>query len=90
MKTRTITTVRVDPDRLLLASVEELPLSEGFRLYMKRMLEMRDKHVRELVSLTDPPALYRMQGRIEALGRAIEIQQILKNEIAEKVKGKKL
>jgi hypothetical protein len=89
MKTRTIAaTVRADPDRLLLASVEDLALSEGFRAYLKRLSSMRDKHVNELVSQADPTQFYRTQGRIEALGRAMEIHQILTQEIREKVKGK--
>jgi hypothetical protein len=88
MTTRTVATVRADPDRLLLASVDDLALSEGFRAYMKRLNAMREKHERELINLTDPTAIYRTQGRIEALGRAIEIQKILRDEIAMKVKGK--
>jgi hypothetical protein len=60
-------TVRADPDRLLLASVEDLALSEGFRAYLKRLNSMRDKHVNELVSQADPTQFYRTQGRIEAL-----------------------
>lgn len=77
-------------DKLLLASIEDLPLSEGFRAYMQRLADMRDRDVKALGALADPTEIYRAQGRVNALTLALEIHRILLIEVKEKIRSQKL
>ena len=75
-----------DPDRLTLAALEDLPLSEGWQLFVKRLGDMRTKASAALVAEKDPTEMFRLQGQIAALERAIALPGILKDEAAQKLK----
>jgi hypothetical protein len=76
--------VRVPKDSIDLAQMRETLRSAGYRMIAERMTDQHAAAVRELITCEDWAKARYLQGRIDAIARAIALPKIIDEEIRAK------
>jgi len=69
------------PDSIDLEHLEQTLRTNGYAMILARQKQMVEQAVGLLIGAADPPTMYRLQGSIDALRRAIAVPEILAAEI---------